>query len=163
MNGRPLPTDAADPMQGALPFASSSVLNWVPVGEPPPAVEAWRAARMTRLRPTFSVAGGVVMGVISGAAALAVWLGAFSWPLRTELELFGAVVVGVADFFTNYWFLTWIARASRLHVKRLALAQGRVYLDLSTGTTFESAGLRGQRVGDRDPAGSRSESRRDRP
>jgi hypothetical protein len=123
----------------ALPDPSTQSFNWIEVGEAPAAIEQWRAARLRRIRPISSVVGGLLIGGLAGFAGVTVWPGAMAWPLRTEAELFLAVAVpvGVFEFFFNRWFLEWSARVHELHVRRLAIFDGKLYLEQASGRTSQ--------------------------
>jgi hypothetical protein len=139
MNGDILPSAtgiSVSKTAGALPLGS---LSWVEVGEPPASIAAWRAARFKRLAPIIGAIGGVLIGGVGGFAVATIWPGALGWTLTSRFELFLGVAlpVGVAEYFTNQWLLAYVANATNLHVRRLAVFNARVYLELSSGGTLD--------------------------
>jgi hypothetical protein len=121
------------------PHTSAPPLYWIEVGEPPVEVDEWRAARLRKVRLISSVSGGVLLGGLAGFAGVTVWPGAMTWSFRTEAGLFLsiAIPVGIFEFFFSRWFLGWYARVSVLHVRRLAIFDGKLHIEQVSGRTSQ--------------------------
>lgn len=118
---------------------TSTYYAWMDVGQPPSAVLDWKNARVKRLTPRLAVVSAVLFGPIAGFAGVAVWPGAQSWPLTTRLELFAglAAVIGVADFFASLRVFPWLASASTLNVRRIAISGDNLRVEPVTGRPFD--------------------------
>ncbi|MCI4351989.1 MAG: hypothetical protein L3K14_01180 [Thermoplasmata archaeon] len=94
---------------------------------------------MKKFIPVGSVLGGFLSGGFAGFAAVNVWPGASSWPFTVKMELFLgiAIPVGVAEFFINRCIIPLLARASLLRVRRVAIFDGKLYLDQFSGASTE--------------------------
>jgi hypothetical protein len=116
-----------------------ATMIWMEVGEPPAAVRAYRAARQQRVLPILRVVSGVVVGGLSGFGALAVWADSFSWPLAKIGELIVGVglPVGIAEYFFTGWFFPFLARHTELHVQKVALADGKLWITPATGAVYD--------------------------
>jgi hypothetical protein len=116
-------------------------LAWLDVGEPPAAVAAWRAARANRIGPIAGAIGGPLIGVLAGFSVLSVWPGVLGWSLTVRVELFlgVAVPIAIAEFFFNVWFIRWLANATNLRVRQLAVSAGQLHLVLTTGRAIDRA------------------------
>lgn len=128
-------------LQGSIVDAPLQSMNWMDVGEPPPEVAAFRAARLKTARSVGGVGGGIIIGGLAGFVVLTQWPGAFYWTFPSQVELFlaFAVPVGVAEFFVFRWMLTWLEKASSLHVRRVAILAGKLYTDQASGKSLERA------------------------
>lgn len=118
---------------------SPQPVNWMEVGEPPTEVMAWRAARLAKAQTYGGLLIGLFIGGAAGFIVLLYWPGAASWSIVSRAELFVAVgiPIGVAEFFVNRVLLTMISRATLLHIRRLAIFDGKVYMERVVGGTIE--------------------------
>jgi hypothetical protein len=125
--------------QTPLPVASLQPLNWMEVGEPPSAIDEWRAARLRKLGPVTSALMGVFIAGIAGYAGVLLWPGALTWSFEGKAELFlaTALPVGIVEFFAMLWLLAWVAKASELHVRRVATSEGKLHVEMLTGRSNE--------------------------
>lgn len=127
-------------VEGSYGFPGDSKA-WLDVGEPPPEVEASSRARLKKARSLGSTLSGVLVGGLAGVAALTTWPGALSWPIAQESELYAvfAVPVGVASFAGNWWMIPRYARATPMPVRRVALSEGKLYMEEASGRTSDAS------------------------
>ncbi len=130
------PTREVQALQADLPVQP---LNWIEVGDPPPALTEWLAARARRVRVYGSIFAGLFMGGLVGYIGLYLWSGSSVWPLSTRAELFVAIAipVGIAEYFSNGWILAWMGEKSGFRPRRVAIYAGNLYLDPGVGTTAQ--------------------------
>ncbi len=109
------------------------------VGEPPAVIAEARKARVKRLTPIFSSAMGVGFGLVCGYISTLFWPGATSWTQQAQLELFGVVaaVVGVAEFYGSMRLIPWVANASIVHVRRVAVLGDKLRIDPVSGNPID--------------------------
>jgi hypothetical protein len=128
-------------MVHAEPGMQFSALNWMEVGEPPSSIEEARDQRWKKIRPYATFGGGFLIGGFAGFAGIVLWPGAWTWLLPTRVELFLAVAipVGVVEFFLTGWMVPRIGRLAYLRVRRVAVHQGKLRIELTSGSTIEWA------------------------
>jgi hypothetical protein len=122
-------------LQFPIGSAPTPVINWIEIPEPPAEIKAWREARVNRLVPIFATMSAVLIGLVGAFAAVTEWRGTSNWSVTLETERFViiALVIGVADFFFSRYFLRWIMNATNLHVRRLAISEGKLCLEMISG------------------------------
>src|SRR5271170_3693852 len=87
----------------------------------------------------FSALGGTLIGTLGGFGGVAVWPGAIRWSFEIRAELFGAIAIllGVAEYLVMGWLVGLLVRASTLQVRRLAIFDGKLHFELTSGAKYD--------------------------
>jgi hypothetical protein len=114
-------------------------MTWLDVGEPPASVAAWRAARAKRIGPITGAIGGPLIGGVAGFSVATLWPGALGWSLTARVEVFlgVAIPIAIAEFIFMVWFIRWLANATNLHARQLAVSSGQIHVVLTSGRAID--------------------------
>ncbi|HYK94137.1 MAG TPA: hypothetical protein VEY07_08890 [Thermoplasmata archaeon] len=117
---------------------TDSSLPWMDVGGAPPAVLEARRARVSKVTPWFSLGSAALLGGVAGLVATILWPGSGGWSLSSRIELFAvvAILVGAGEYVFFQKMIPWLANASVLNVRRVAIAGDDLRIELDTGRMF---------------------------
>lgn len=117
----------------------SPLLNWVDIPEPPAEVEAVREARVKRLTPIIATISACMIGLVGAFATITLWRGSANWAASLTIERFViiAVPLAIADYFLSLYLLRYVAKATNLKARRLAISGGKLCMELATGGRWD--------------------------
>jgi hypothetical protein len=110
-------------------------LNWFDIGQLPPALDAKIGARADRRTKVISWVSGFFVGGAVAAILTFDGPGISYWPVGEQVAFFFGVgiPIGFAEFFLSLWILSNFGRASKLRVQRVAVFDGRLMLEQTSG------------------------------
>lgn len=112
-------------------------LNWMYIGQIPPAVTAWQADRLRKAQLVGGVGGGLLIGGLAGVASNVILSGPGTFAWNIPLLLGVAIPVGIGSFFFNRWIIPRVAGATQFQFQQVAISSDKLHLEQETGKIVE--------------------------